>query len=399
MRRGLALLLRLLGGFAALSLVLLLAAWSLARPTTPDAFYAAPETLPAEPGRLLRQQVFERDLPAGVQAWRILYTTTDTHGAAALSSAIVMVSRSAPPGPRPVIAWTHGTTGAVPGCAPSLLADPFANVPALGPLIERGWVFVATDYAGQATPGPHPYLIGEGEARSALDAVRAARRMADLNAGPQTVVWGHSQGGHAALWSGILAPSYAPDLALAGVAAAAPASDLLPLIDVVQHTLVGRIMTSYVMRAYADTYADVRWDDYVGGWYARRAAADMARRCLAGGQAMVAVALASTLRGSIFSADPQGGALGERLRQNTPERPILAPLLVAQGEADDLVLPDVQARWVARRCAAGQRIDYRPYAGHDHLSLVAADSPFSADLVRWTEDRFAGRPAATNCPS
>jgi len=396
-RRGVVLLAWLLGGLATLLLIVALVAWWLARPAEPGAFYIAPAAVPAEPGMLLRREAFERAVPAGARAWRILYTTTDARGAAAQSSAIVMVSRSAPPGPRPVVAWTHGTTGAVPGCAPSLLADPFANVPALAALVERGWIFVATDYAGQATRGPHPYLIGEGEARSALDAVRAARRMADLQVGPQTVVWGHSQGGNAALWTGILAPSYAPDVALAGVAAAAPASDLQPLIDAVQHTLVGRIMTSYVMRAYADTYADVRWDDYVGNSFVRHAAADMARRCLDGGQALYALAVAWGLRGTIFSADPRGGALGERLAQNTPDRPILPPLLVAQGEADDLVLPDVQARWVTRRCAAGQPIEYRPYAARDHLSLVAPDAPFSADLARWTEDRFAGRPAATTC--
>ena len=43
-------------------------------------------------------------------------------------------------------------------------------------------------------------------------------------------VWGHSQGGHAALWTGALAASLAPELQLVGVAAAAPAAELSPLI-------------------------------------------------------------------------------------------------------------------------------------------------------------------------
>jgi hypothetical protein len=38
------------------------------------------------------------------------------------------------------------------------------------------------------------------------------------------VVSGH--GGHAALWTGILAPTYAPDVTLDGVAALAPAGNL-----------------------------------------------------------------------------------------------------------------------------------------------------------------------------
>ena len=56
------------------------------------------------------------------------------------------------------------------------------------------------------------------------------------------MVWGHSQGGHAALWTGIVAPTYASDVPIAGVAAAAPASDLKPLLDTVQHTRVGRLL-------------------------------------------------------------------------------------------------------------------------------------------------------------
>ncbi len=398
MRRLAHILAWLVVALLALLVVAATVGWKLARPAAPDGFYTPPAAVPAEPGALLRQEPFDRQLPAGARAWRILYTTTDAQGAPALSSAIVMLSRSAPDGPRPVVAWMHGTTGAVPGCAPSLLADPFANVPALAPLLEHGWLFVATDYAGLATDGPHAYLIGEGEARSALDAVRAARRLQEARAGAQTVVWGHSQGGHAALWAGILAPTYAPDVPLAGIAAAAPASDLRPLIDAVQHTLVGRIMTSYVVRAYAGTYPDVRWADYVAGPWARLAARDMADRCLAGRQALYSAIQALTLGGTIFSADPRGGPLGARLAQNTPDRPLPQPLLVAQGESDDLVLPDVQSHWVARRCAAGQAVEYRRYPGLDHLSLVAPDAPFGADLVRWTEDRFAGRSAPAGCP-
>ena len=398
MKRGWHRRLVALAGLGALLVLALLVAWWSVRPAKPDAFYARPAQVPPEPGVLLRQAPFERGVPVGAQAWRVLYTTTDAHGAAALASAIVMQSRAAPPGARPVIAWTHGTTGVVPGCAPTLLDEPFAHLPALAGLLERGWLLVATDYAGLATAGgPHPYLVGEGQARSALDALRAIRHLHEVEPAAQTVVWGHSQGGHAALWTGILAPSYAPELAIAGVAAAAPASDLRPLIDAVQHTPVGRIMSSYVLRAYADTYPDVRWADYAGSPLARWAARDMSGRCLVGGQAMLSAAQALALGGSFFSAPPTGGALGARLAQNTPERLLPQPLLVAQGEQDDLVLPEVQARWASRRCAAGQPLTLRAYAGRDHLSLVAPDSPFVADLLRWTEDRFAGRPAASTC--
>jgi alpha-beta hydrolase superfamily lysophospholipase len=307
-----------------------------------------------------------------------------------------MVSLDKPSGPRPIIAWTHGTTGVVPGCAPSLLDRPFENVPALRQLIDQGWIFVGTDYTGQGTSGPHPYLIGEGEARSALDAVRAARQIDDIRAGAPTVVWGHSQGGHSALWTGIVAPDYAPDVPIAGVAAIAPASDLQPLIDAIQRTPVGRIMSSFVLLAYSESYPDVVLDDYVS-MRARLFARDMANRCLAGRKALFSVFEAFMVGDTIFATPPTSGALGKRLAQNTPDRSLRQPLLIAQGLADTLVLPQIQSEFVRRRCGAGQILEFRTYAGQDHLSIVAPDSPLAPDLVRWTQDRIAGMPPPASC--
>jgi alpha-beta hydrolase superfamily lysophospholipase len=366
-------------------------AWWAARPPEPDAFYAPPATAPPQAGVLLRQEPFDRDVPAEARAWRILYTTTRADQLPAVASAIVMISRNAPAGPRPVVAWAHGTTGVARGCAPSLLKHPFANVPALSALLERGWIFVGTDYVGLGTASPHPYLIGEGEARSVLDSVRATRAMKGLQAENRVVIWGHSQGGNAALWSGILAPTYAPDIALAGVAAAAPASDLRALVDAAQGTPVGRILSSFILSAYADSYSDVTWADSASIWR-RPLIADIAGRCMAGPGTLFSVAESVVLTGAFFRISPMEGELGQRLAQNTPDRAITSPVLIAQGLSDDLVLPSIQRRFVERRCAAGQLLDARYYAEMDHLSIVATNSPLGPELVRWSEERIAGVP-------
>ena len=385
-----------LGGCLAIILVAVPTLWWLANPAVPDAFYVALDPAPEDPGRLLRQEPFERNLPAGARAWRILYTTTRANDAPALGSAIVMVARRAGATARPVIAWTHGTTGVVPGCAPSLLAEPFANVPALAALIERDWIYVAADYVGQGTAGPHPYLIGEDEGRSALDAVRAARQIEGLNAGAATVVWGHSQGGNAALWTAIVAPSYAPDVPVAGVAAIAPATDLPALVEELQHTLTGRIMSAYLLQSYSQTYVDVDFDAYARGWSGLMAR-DMSRRCFAGRAALFSALEAASVRGTIFATPPTSGALGARLVENTPDRTVSQPLLIAQGVIDDLVLPAIQARFVAQRCQEGQALEYRRYAGRHHLSVVAPDSPLNEDLVNWTQDRLSGVSPPLGC--
>ncbi len=59
--------------------------------------------------------------------------------------------------------------------------------------------------------------------------------------------------------------------------------------------------------------------------------------------------------------------------------------------------PVQQAAWVEGRCDAGVEIDYRTYPGLDHLSLVAADSPLTPQLVAWTLERWSGAPATPNC--
>lgn len=380
------------GWFGMLLAVLLAIGWSASRPDRPDEFYRAAPAGP--PGTVLRVERFTRDVPTGARGWRVLYVTTDGADRPAVASAIVLAPL--PPGPHSTVLWTHGTTGIVSGCAPSLLSQPFANVPALAPALARGWVFIAPDYVGLGTQGPHGYLIGAAEARPSLDAVRAARQLSALSLRPAVVVWGHSQGGHAALWTAELAPSYAPDVRIAGVAAMAPATDLPPMLARIQATPVGGIMSAYVLHAYAAAYPDVRIEDYVRP-IKRMLVADMAGRCLDGGRALASVASSLAIGGAPFATDPTTGPLGRRLAENVPRGRIDAPVLIAQGEADELVAPDLQAAYARQRCAAGQAIAYRRYPGADHLSLVAPGAALEADLLEWTAERFAGRSAESTC--
>jgi len=381
-----------LTGLLALTVAIL---WWVTKPKQPDEFYTTAEQLPARSGVLLKEEPFTKMVPANAKAWRILYTTTRFDGSTALASGIVLAPAKRSDVPANVIAWTHGTTGFAPGCAPSVLDSPFANVPALTDAIENGWVVVATDYIGLGTPGPHPYLIGEGEGRSALDSIRALKQMKEISVGDKTVVWGHSQGGNAAMWTGMLAPTYAPEIKLDGVVAAAPASDLPKLIKAAETTAVGKMMSSYIISAYSGTYADVKFEDYVPS-IKRPLVRVIATRCMEGTRTLFMVGEAMIAGSTIFSTDPLSGPLGKRLEENIPTGPISAPLMIAQGSTDELVLPVIQNEFVKNRCDTGG-VDYRVYNGEDHLSLVADDSPFKGELLSWTKDRFQGKPAAEKC--
>src|SRR6184192_1766148 len=162
----------------------------------PDAFYDPPSDVPRKPGELLRSEPLKDVmLPAGVRGWRILYATTVDDSTPATAVATVFEPTDPPAGPRPVIAWEHATTGLLQKCMPSLVSLPTKGIPWCNRIVMAGWVVVATDYSFAEKGGPHPYLIGEGEARAGLDSVRAARQMSELILDKHMVVWGYSQGG------------------------------------------------------------------------------------------------------------------------------------------------------------------------------------------------------------
>ncbi|WP_374454444.1 lipase family protein [Nocardioides sp.] len=365
----------------------------------PDAFYTPPADVPSEPGALLRTAEFDREVPEGATAYRMLYTTTGLGEDPAVASALLVVPEDAPEGPLPLVAWAHGTTGVAEGCAPSLLPDPFeaGAMFTLDRAVDEGWAVVATDYIGLGTEGPHSYLVGEPAGHAVLDSIRAAREVEGLELDDHAVVWGHSQGGHAALWAGTLADDYAPDAGVVGVAAMAPASNLTGLIANLDEVTGGSIFASYVLEGYARTYDDVRLSTYVRG-AAEVQVREMASRCLSGLGALLNVGVHLTQDTSVVDGDPASGALGARLEENVPVGPIPAPLLLAQGETDQLVIPSAQQEYADQRCASGGGpVDYRTYPDRDHVGVVAADSPLVADLYEWTAQRLSGEPADDTC--
>ncbi|MGL5116540.1 MAG: lipase family protein [Beijerinckiaceae bacterium] len=299
--------------------------------------------------------------------------------------------------PRPVLAWAHGTTGIVAGCAPSLMQKPFANLPSLRRILAEGWVYVATDYSGLGAGEHHTYLDGAQAARDLLDAVRAAQWLPELRLQKRLVAWGHSQGGNSALWTGALARDHAPELELLGVGAFAPASDLKRLLSAAQGTMFGKVVTSYLVHSLAAADPGFNAPAVLSPgtlWLTQ----DIASRCV--GQWPTLVSALQTMllpRQGAIAGDPSVGPLAAWLERMTPRGPFHAPVFIAQGENDDLVLASIQQAYAERLCNERQQVVYRAYPGRDHISLVAPDSRLAIDATDWTRDRFAGKLAEPSC--
>lgn len=365
------------------------------QPASPDAFYRAPADLAERrPGELLRVEPFQEGLPDEVTGWRVLYRSTDADGRPLAVSGLVLVPAEPPTdGPRPLVTIAHGSTGVAEACAPSLSARPLASLPGVDEALEAGFAVAASDLPGLGTPGPHPYLIGATSAHAVLDAARAASEL--LETDPERLaVWGFSQGGHAALFAGELAPVYAPELSLRGVVTFAPATDLARIMREGQGTVFGTLLVVNAAVAWSDATAGLELEDVIAA-EAVEIAREIGGRCLDGTSLPASTVQSVRLRDDVTSLDdPTAAAWGPVLAENSPSGRIDVPLLVFQGTADPIIDPAITADHVHARCEAGDEVELRLVRGAEHFTLVAR----SADAaLRWTEDRFAGRPFTGTC--
>jgi len=371
-------------------------------PNDPGPFYSPPNPVaPDGAGTIIRSEVLET-APPGSTGWRVLYRSTGLDDEPIAVSGTVFAPTGTPPaGGWPVVAWAHPTTGVASRCAPSIGADGGAGaIPGLADLLQAGYVVTATDYPGLGTPGPHPYLVGESEGRAVLDSVRAARQLEGLSARRDVALWGHSQGGHAVLFAGQLAPTYAPELDVIGVAAAAPATELAELLRRDIGGVSGNVLASMALTSWSQVYADRGASlDAVVETTAMPLVDLISDNCIeTTGQDLIDLPAAELLQVRFLEVDPWSIPPWDTvLSENTPgaER-LTMPVLIAQGTADTVVWPGVTADWVAAQCRTGVTIDERLYEGRTHTEITQASA---GDVRAWIDDRFDGRRAPSTCPA
>ena len=361
-------------------------------------FYrASPADIAGPPGTLISSEPMFG--PVGAQAYRILYRSTGLHDEPIAVSGVVVI----PPGPpppegRPIVAWAHPTTGVVPHCAPSLAVFVFQSMMGLRPMIERGVVVVATDYPGLGTAGPHPYLVGVSEGRAVIDSVRVARLMPGVGGGNRFAVWGHSQGGQASLYTGLLAKAYAPELNLVGVAAAAPATELVTLMGDDFKTTGGKNLTAMTLWSWSrvfgapinkvvvpeaiptvDRLADECIESIFDIMERRRTEKPLEQHFLS----VPNIALVEPWKTLAMRNTP--GPLPQNI-----------PLFLAQGTIDNLVRPDVTRAYFQQQCKAGGKVRmvWLPNEGHGFAGRDSANA-----AVDWMMGRFAGEPVPDDCGS
>jgi pimeloyl-ACP methyl ester carboxylesterase len=350
-------------------------------------FYKVPDPLPkGEPGDLIRVQDVGEDAGLKTKSVRVMYHSRDAEDRDRAVTGIITYPTTAPPAADgwPVVAWSHGTTGINEKCAPSRAGG---TAPAFG---VQG-VAVASDYIGLGPVGElHPYLSKPAEGHSSIDAVRAARQLADAHAGTTWISIGHSQGGHAALSASELAKEYAPELKLIGTVALAPGSDFDKTFGPVDE-VVARVIGAMMLYGATSEHPDLDPADYTGPGLAAKA--DLVENeCLD----VLMVPVAGIPADQFWKQDPL---------KTEPTKSILldnevgvtkvdAPLLLIVGTADIQVNFERAKSLYRRLCDIGQETELVVLEGADH----GQELPRTSDQVtKWLQDRLDDKQATDSC--
>lgn len=360
-----------------------------------EPFYTPPANIPAKPGTVIRVEPINNvTLPNG-KAYRVLYTTLDKDNKPAAASGQFWVStKPVPAGGRRVLAWAHGTVGTAPKCAPSRSANPLQDTSYwLNVAMDNGYVVAATDYLGLGTPYPPTYLVGRQEARDVVNSVRAVKNFVKEPTTKDWIVYGHSQGGHSALWTAALSKQLAPELNLIATGAAAPAQQLEVIMQNQWNTAIGWVIGPEALVSFENAYPGRNFRGILSDVASDRLDS-LLQQCIAG--AGIQGMAINKAGGNFFTTDPITSPAWAKtgLEETPPILPASMPLFMSEGTNDDIVLSGSNALMQVKWCAAGSDMTTQWQGGITHLQVATVGGP---TFMEWAQGQFAGKNPPRNC--
>jgi pimeloyl-ACP methyl ester carboxylesterase len=375
-----------------------------------EAFYTAPSPLPeGGPGTLVWYRPtsinLNVELPS-VKAWDVLYKSTGEAGEEIPVTGTVIVPTAAwsGSGPRPLVTYAEGTQGLGHQCAPSLqmAAGTEYDGGAIIASLKKGYAVAVTDYPGYTNGATPSYIAGKAEGHSVLDVVRAAQQLpgSGVSASAPVVIWGYSEGGHAAGWAGQLLHSYAPELHAVGVAAGGVPGNMQKIAEFNEGTPGSSLaLDSVVGLAFA--YSSIEEPESTlkeilspeGLEVAAKLRHDCAIQAL---EAFHNVPFSSISKNhETFLELEKHDMVLESItnQQNLGGSGIPVPVYHYHGLQDEFVPVQQDEELHQAWCAKGVADDFQLYAG-EHL---LTDPTAIGHVMSWIEERIAGKPAPSTC--
>ncbi|SNT15767.1 lipase family protein [Rhodococcoides kyotonense] len=367
-----------------------------------DPFYSYDGSLDVAPGTVLRTRPMTFQTPTHatpIKGDQVLYRTTDQQGDAVVTVATVL--RPLIPGPTKIVSYHMAYDALGSQCDPSYTLSGGATSPiasaeqtVIAGYLAAGYTVVAPDYEGEELE----WTVGRQSGYAALDGVRAAQQFLQIPTSTPVGLIGYSGGSVPTQWGAEVAPRYAPELNIVGVAAGGVPVDFahnLPYVSgspkwagvipalVVAYQRAYRLDTSLFLSEYGAQVVDQVDQECIAQFaddYPDLTDADM-----------VKPPYTSLLDVPVVVEIVNDNIMGI---SGTPS----APLFLAVGHSDPIgdtvmITADVEAL-AHEYCSRGADVQYAQYDGLNHEQ---AFPPFEAQGFQFLSDRFANLPTHSNC--
>lgn len=368
--------------------------------STGDVFYASPPDLASRPaGDVLAV----RPMPAlpifpGAAVWQVKFASRNSTDQPIAAVTTVLVPPTRRPG-GPLLSFQPIINALGVQCAPSralYTGNPAMvgfEVPALNVALQRGWTVAIPDHLGPTSAYGAARLGGQ----ITLDGIRAVQRVPELAlTGSPVGLAGYSGGGMASAWAAALAPSYAPELKLVGVAAGGVPMNIAKIagaLGVNPHPVFGLAFAAALglEREYPDRLPISEQLNPLGLTMRTAVANACTPEIIAIGAGTSAAAISTNT--DLMRSAQAWEVLNENSLEFYPGVPN-APMFEWHSPTDALVPVDSIVNTLGRYCRAGAAIESRLFASPDHLSAEALGAPGALDYL---DARFRGEPAPSNC--
>lgn len=330
--------------------------------------------------------------------WQLDFRSTNSQGHPITAVTTILVPDVRPPS-GPLLSYQHIINALGTRCAPSRTLytdDPdlmIREAPALNVALGRGWTVALPDHLGPASAYGAARLGGQ----ITLDGIRAAQRMPELGLAASPVAMaGYSGGGMATAFAAALAPSYAPELEIVGVAAGGVPMNLGTMaqaLGTAPHPAFGLALAAALglEREYPDRLP-VSAQLNPRGLAMRDALADACTNdILTTGAGRSASEIAATT--DLLSSPAARDVLSDNSVEEFPGVPA-APMYEWHSPTDALIPVDSIDATLQRYCRAGATVESELFPSPDHLTTAVLGAPRALDYL---DARFRGEPAPSNC--
>jgi hypothetical protein len=384
-------------------------------PPGQDPFYSYSGSVPLaniRPGTVLKSRSVHLALgtmtSTHVQAEQLLYRTTSQRDRPTVTVTTVLEPTPVPVLPR-IVEYLSFYDGLGANCDPSYTlagGDPGGSTNEqeaneeellISWYLSQGDIVTVPDFEGTALH----WMAGHESGYGALDAIRATESYRDVGPATEVGLSGYSGGAVAADWASEMAPTYAPNLKLVGIAEGGIPVNYADMFKYINGTTEYSAAIPGVLIGLARAYG-IDLEPYLSA-HGERVVQQESKVCMASVfghyPGLTFQGLMKPRYQNIFDVPALAKMLGEQTMGSASTHPT-EPLFMAVGNADGtgdgvMVAHDVESL-AHRYCQEGVPVQFQEYQGASHIDAGAFFEPQTGPLL---QERFAGLPFVSNCSS